>query len=101
VVTLKDLGELPESSNGRKRATKPKRSERIEAWPPPPPPKAEPDSDELVDTTEAAIIRLLHADIEAKDMNAAIANAIRLIQVKNRIKPDAEPKSYWDAEGDE
>jgi hypothetical protein len=86
-----------EISNGRKRAVKPKRSEHLSEWPPKSPEK--PEDDELLTTAERAVITLLNSDLDPKDMNAAIANSIRLIQVKNRIKPEAEPGSYWD--GDE
>ena len=88
----------PEQSNGRKRASKPKASGRIETWPPKQPPAAKPEADDLISAAEAAVMQLLHSDIEAKDMNAAIANAVRLIQVKNRIKPDTETVDFWDEE---
>ena len=52
----------------------------------------------MISAAEAAVMQLLHSDIEAKDMNAAIANAVRLIQVKNRIKPDTETVDFWDEE---
>ena len=92
---------MPPRKNGTEaetppRARKEKASERLESWPPPPVQKSE--EDELSVRAEQAIIMLLTSDLDAKDMNAAIANAIRLIQIKKRFKPDDEEGTVtpWD-----
>jgi len=82
-----------------RRAAKPKASEKLAEWPPPPPKKTE--DDELVGMTEDAVMRLLASELDAKDMNAAIANAIRLIQVKNRIKEPEEIGNWWSSRDDD
>lgn len=81
----------------RGRPKAPTSSQKVAVWPPPEPTKHA--EDELLTRAEAAVITLLTADLDAKDMNAAIANAVRLIQVKYKIKPDSEPESFWNNDG--
>lgn len=66
---------------------------RLSAWPPAPVRK--PEEDELAIATEDAVLILLRSNLEAKDMNAAIANAIRLLQLKHKLQPAEEEKSFW------
>lgn len=89
-----------ETIPSRKRATKPKAPETLKQWPPPTLIAKHDGDDELISRAEEAIIRLLASDLEAKDMNAAIANAIRMIQVKNRIRPEGEPVDFWNSADD-
>lgn len=75
------------------RPPKERPPETLRKWPPDEPVK--PEDDELATCTERAIITLLNSDIDAKDMNAAIANAIRMLQLKHKIQPAEAERSFW------
>jgi hypothetical protein len=76
------------------RERKPAAPGTVAKWPPDPPKPV--DDDELMNTAVQAVITLMNSDIDAKDMNAAIANAVRLIQVRDKIKPDDDgPEDYF------
>lgn len=70
-------------------------SEKLAKWPPDTPAQA---ADELLLmwVTEDTILRLLTSDIDAKTMCGVVANAVRLLQVKAKLKPDDdEPESFF------
>jgi len=73
---------------------KPPPAERLAKWPPDPPAGLVDDL-ELMRATEDTILRLLASDIEAKVMCGVVANAVRLLQVKAKLKPDEEPESFF------
>lgn len=66
---------------------------QLEKWPPED--HARPEDDELAVTTERAIIVLLNSNLDPKDMNAAIANAIRMLQLKHKLQPAMEEGSFF------
>lgn len=69
-------------------------SEKLAKWPPDEPQQG---ADELLlmNVTEDTILRLLTSDIDAKTMCGVVANAVRLLQVKAKVKVDDEPESFF------
>ena len=51
--------------------------------------------DPFVQEVQDAISRLLQQALDPKDMNAAIANAIKLIAAKAKISGDVDGGSFW------
>jgi hypothetical protein len=72
----------------------PPASERLAKWPPDEPTGVA-DASELMKATHDTILRLLTSDIEAKVMCGVVANAVRLLQVIEKMKVDDEPESFF------
>ena len=61
-------------------------------------PKSEDDTaeDDFIDLVQRQLKGLLEKDLDFKEKNAVITNAIRFIQVRNRLRGDDEGNFFGD-----